>query len=124
MLFDPDTVTQSYAVTADSSFVDSTLNEDGYAYAVRSVDHNGNVSDASNVVWVDLIVLDPPEITIAPQAGFLVLRWLPVPNANSYRILRSGSSEGPWEEFASTSGLSFVTTGDDPIQFFRVIAER
>lgn len=106
--FDPDTMTTALASVIDTTYFDS-VEFGSFYYAVRSVDRNGNLSDASNVVSVDITLLTPTELTITPLNGSLWLHWEPVSGATYYYVYRApalGAVETLVDVTANTSCLT------------------
>jgi hypothetical protein len=122
--FDPDTATTAFATRLDTTLFDSV--ESGtWHYAVRSVDRNGNASDPSNVVAVDVGVVSAPQgLTIMPEGDWLMLRWQPVPAATDYRVFRASAFNGPEEVIGTTGDTFFLTPLLSTHAFYWVTAER
>ncbi len=120
--FDPDTVTASFATTADTTYLDSTLNNGGAWYAVRAVDINGNVSAASNVANVSFFLAAPQHLTVMPFSGVAWLRWSAVPGATGYQVLRMFTPDGPEDLLATTPETTYLVPMTAPRMFFRVVA--
>ncbi|MBU0509678.1 hypothetical protein KKH27_12700, partial [bacterium] len=122
--FDPDTASAVYGTSAEPVFVDS-METGSFFYAVRAVDRNGNRSQPSGVVAVEVGIVHPPlALTIAVEESQLRLRWQSSPGAVQYRIFRSLQADGPMDYVDSTSDTMYVIT-DIPIRaFYFVTAER
>lgn len=95
---------------ANRSFVDTGLANGTYSYVVRPVDRVRNVGDPSNAVEVTVDVPPPPApvdlVVTDPGTGHLLeLAWSPGGEspAGGYRVLRSTTSGGPYDEIARTS---------------------
>jgi hypothetical protein len=122
--FDPDTATVVYATAFDTTLFD-TVESGTWYYAVRAVDRNGNASDASNVVAVDVAVVSAPAgLTIMPLGEWLMLRWEPVASATNYRVFRSSTLHGPEELVGTTGDTYFLTPLQSTHTFYWVTAER
>jgi hypothetical protein len=120
--FDPDTMTASFATTADTTYLDSTLNAGSAWYAVRAVDVNGNYSDASNVANVSFVLAAPYGLTVIPFSGFAWLRWNAVPGATAYQLLGAETPGGPEQLLATTPETMYLVPMTAPRMFFWVIA--
>jgi hypothetical protein len=121
--FDPDSVAV-YTTTTDTFFTDFDLTGDAYAYRVRAVDYNGNLSDASNEQWIVLQTLPAPiYFTVLYESGFMVMRWLPVSGAMHYSIYAADSADEPGSLLVTTTNTSHITPLNDAFKLYWVTAE-
>ena len=122
--FDPDTATVVFATVLDTALFDS-VESGAWHYAVRAVDRNGNASDPSNVVTVDVdFVPAPAGLTILPLGEWLMLHWQPVAGATNYRVFRSNTLYGPEEIVGTTGDTFFLTPPQSARVYYWVTAER
>ena len=122
--FDPDTATVVFATALDTTLFDS-VGSGTWRYAVRAVDRNGNASDPSNMVAVDVgVVSAPAGLTVMPLGAWLMLRWQPVASATYYRVFRSSTLYGPEEVVGTTGDTYFLTPLQSTHAFYWVTADR
>jgi|GEM_PF-4673252 len=123
-IFDPDTAIVIYATATDTVLTDS-ISSGTFSYAVRAVDHNGNFSDASNLVTVDVNAIRPPTgLTIYPLGEYIMLRWQASAGAARYNVYRSGNLFAPDEWLGNTTDTYFLAPVSAIRSFYWVTAER
>ena len=109
----PDGPLETVASPTGTSHADLLLsNNTTYYYTLAAKNAGGESAPSAEVAATPVGPPGAPiDLEAVPGNGKIMLRWRPVPTAESYRVMRSTTPSGPYSAIASPTETDFTDTG-------------